>query len=185
MAARGGAPRFGRRQSQVYDASELPHGAASGRPRCTSPSNCTPVEGLWKRGRRTPRTPAPTRSGLEPSSICVRSSRREPSTCGSPRAASTSFPTRYTFDNFVLGASNRFAHAAAMAVAEAPPSKAYNPLFIYGGVGLGKTHLLYAIANHMTMLTPALRTKYVTSEAFVMWFAIAYREGQGYLFQRR
>jgi chromosomal replication initiator protein len=99
--------------------------------------------------------------------------------------ASTSFPTRYTFDNFVLGASNRFAHAAAMAVAEAPPSKAYNPLFIYGGVGLGKTHLLYAIANHMTMLTPALRTKYVTSEAFVTEFIKAVREGQGYLFQRR
>ena len=99
--------------------------------------------------------------------------------------ATTSFPTRYTFDNFVLGASNRFAHAAAMAVAEAPPSKAYNPLFIYGGVGLGKTHLLYAIANHMTMLTPDLRTKYVTSEAFVTEFIKAVREGQGYLFQRR
>jgi chromosomal replication initiator protein len=101
-----------------------------------------------------------------------------------PVAAST-FPTRYTFENFVLGASNRFAHAAAMAVAEAPPSKAYNPLFIYGGVGLGKTHLLYAIANHMTMLTPDLRTKYVTSEAFVTEFIKAVREGQGYLFQRR
>ena len=102
-----------------------------------------------------------------------------------PSAPVSSFPTRYTFDNFVLGASNRFAHAAAMAVAEAPPSRAYNPLFIYGGVGLGKTHLLYAIANHMTMLTPNLRTKYVTSEAFVTEFIKAVREGQGYLFQRR
>src|SRR5918996_899247 len=85
----------------------------------------------------------------------------------------------------LVAQANGEALAAAMAVAEAPPSKAYNPLFIYGGVGLGKTHLLYAIANHMTMLTPALRTKYVTSEAFVTEFIKAVREGQGYLFQRR
>ncbi|HEV3474962.1 MAG TPA: chromosomal replication initiator protein DnaA [Actinomycetota bacterium] len=95
------------------------------------------------------------------------------------------FPARYTFDSFVLGPSNRFAHAAAMAVAEAPPSKAYNPLFIYGGVGLGKTHLLYAIANLMRRLAPDIRAKYVTSESFVTEFIKAVREGQGYLFQRR
>ena len=106
----------------------------------------------------------------------------EPSPAASAPAA---FPPRYTFDSFVLGPSNRFAHAAAMAVAEAPPSKAYNPLFIYGGVGLGKTHLLYAIANHMTHLAPDTRAKYVTSEAFVTEFIKAVREGQGYLFQRR
>ncbi|MGH2723587.1 MAG: chromosomal replication initiator protein DnaA [Actinomycetota bacterium] len=100
-------------------------------------------------------------------------------------AARSPFPDRYTFDTFVLGASNRFAHAAAMAVAEAPPSKAYNPLFIYGGVGLGKTHLLFAIANHMNRLTPGTRAKYVTSESFVTEFIKAVREGQGYLFQRR
>jgi chromosomal replication initiator protein len=102
-----------------------------------------------------------------------------------PPASPATFPPRYTFDSFVLGPSNRFAHAAAMAVAEAPPSKAYNPLFIYGGVGLGKTHLLYAIANHMTHLAPDIRAKYVTSEAFVTEFIKAVREGQGYLFQRR
>jgi chromosomal replication initiator protein len=95
------------------------------------------------------------------------------------------FSTKYTFDTFVRGDSNRFAYAAAMAVAEAPPSKAYNPLFIYGGVGLGKTHLLYALASHMTHLEPTLRVKYVTSEAFVTEFIKAVREGQGYLFQRR
>ncbi|MGH2691847.1 MAG: chromosomal replication initiator protein DnaA [Actinomycetota bacterium] len=99
--------------------------------------------------------------------------------------ASSSYPTRYTFDNFVLGPSNRFAHAAAMAVAEASPSRAYNPLFIYGGVGLGKTHLMYAIANHMTRLSPGVRAKYVTSEAFVTEFIKSIRDGQGYLFQRR
>ena len=101
------------------------------------------------------------------------------------RPAAPTFPIRYTFDSFVLGPSNRFAHAAAMAVAEASPSKAYNPLFIYGGVGLGKTHLLYAIGNHMGRLEPNLRSRYVTSETFVTEFIKAVREGQGYLFQRR
>ena len=107
--------------------------------------------------------------------------RRGPATADAP----STFPERYTFDTFVLGASNRFAHAAAMAVAEAPPSKAYNPLFVYGGVGLGKTHLLYAIANHMMRLDPKVRPKYVTSEAFVTEFINAVRERQGYQFQRR
>jgi len=88
------------------------------------------------------------------------------------------FPN-YTFDAFVPGPSNRFAHAAAMAVAEAPPSKAYNPLFIYGGVGLGKTHLLIAVGHHMHRLNPSLRVKYVTSERFVTEFIKAVRERQG------
>jgi chromosomal replication initiator protein len=100
-------------------------------------------------------------------------------------AVGLGFPGRYTFDSFVPGASNRFAHAAAMAVAEAPPSKAYNPLFVYGGVGLGKTHLLFAIANHMVRLSPGLRCKYVSSETFVTEFIKAVRERQGYQFQRR
>jgi chromosomal replication initiator protein len=91
----------------------------------------------------------------------------------------------YTFDAFVPGPSNRFAHAAAMAVAEAPPSKAYNPLFIYGAVGLGKTHLLVAIGHHMHRINAGLTIKYVTSEAFVTEFVKAVRERQGYQFQRR
>lgn len=94
------------------------------------------------------------------------------------------FPN-YTFDTFVPGPSNRFAHAAAMAVAEAPPSKAYNPLFIYGGVGLGKTHLLVAIGHHMARLAPDLRVKYVTSEHFMAEFIKAVRERQGYQFAAR
>jgi chromosomal replication initiator protein len=102
-----------------------------------------------------------------------------------PPEVGDTFSERYTFETFVLGPSNRFAHAAAMAVAEAPPSKAYNPLFIYGGVGLGKTHLLYAIASHMLRLSPRFRVKYVTSEAFVTEFIRAIREGKGYTFQRR
>jgi chromosomal replication initiator protein len=95
------------------------------------------------------------------------------------------FPDRYTFDTFVAGASNKFAHAAALAVAEAAPSKAYNPVFVYGGVGLGKTHLLFAVANHMWRLAPHTRIRYATSESFMTEFIKAVREGRGYLFQRQ
>lgn len=101
-----------------------------------------------------------------------------------PVPASLPFPN-YTFEAFVSGPSNRFAHAAAMAVAEAPPSKAYNPLFIYGGVGLGKTHLLVATGHHMHRLSPRLRVKYVTSESFMAEFIKAVRERQGYQFAAR
>jgi chromosomal replication initiator protein len=99
--------------------------------------------------------------------------------------APSPFPDRYTFDTFVPGPSNKFAHAAALAVAEAPPSKAYNPVFMYGGVGLGKTHLLFAVANHMLKLTPRLRVRYVTSESFMTEFIKAVRERRGYQFQRQ
>jgi chromosomal replication initiator protein len=95
------------------------------------------------------------------------------------------FPDRYTFDTFIPGASNKFAHAAALAVAEAPPSKAYNPVFIYGGVGLGKTHLLFAIANHMWTLSRSTRVRYVTSESFMTEFIKSVRERRGYAFQRQ
>ena len=101
-----------------------------------------------------------------------------------PVAPGLPFPN-YTFDAFVPGPSNRFAHAAAMAVAEAPPSKAYNPLFIYGGVGLGKTHLLIAVGHHMHRLSPGMRVKYVTSEQFVTEFIKAVRERQGDGFRQR
>jgi chromosomal replication initiator protein len=80
-----------------------------------------------------------------------------------PPAGSTAMNSRYTFDNFVIGASNRLAHAACMAVAE-NPAHAYNPLFLYGGVGLGKTHLLYAIGNMARQ--QGKQVMYVTSEEF-------------------
>ncbi len=95
------------------------------------------------------------------------------------------FPDRYAFESFVPGPSNKFAHAAAMAVAEGAPSRVYNPLFVYGGVGLGKTHLLFAIGNHMMRLAPRTRVRYVTSESFMTEFIRAVREGRGYLFQRQ
>jgi chromosomal replication initiator protein len=72
---------------------------------------------------------------------------------------------RYTFDSFIVGASNQFAHAAAVAVAE-QPSKSYNPLFLYGGVGLGKTHLMQAIGHALKRRNPALRLTYISAEKF-------------------
>lgn len=73
--------------------------------------------------------------------------------------------SKYTFENFVVGSSNRFAHAASIAVAQAP-AKAYNPLFIYGGVGLGKTHLMHAIGQYIFNNTPSIKIFYVSSESF-------------------
>ncbi len=73
--------------------------------------------------------------------------------------------TRYTFDSFVVGKSNEFAHAASHAVAE-QPSKAYNPLFLYGGVGMGKTHLMHAIGHTIKKRNPTMRLSYVSAEKF-------------------
>ncbi|GGO95026.1 chromosomal replication initiator protein DnaA [Actinomyces gaoshouyii] len=84
---------------------------------------------------------------------------------------------RYTFDAYVTGSSNRFAHAASIAVAEAP-ARAYNPLFIYGGSGLGKTHLLHAIGHYARTLDPTMRIKYVNSEEFTADFIAAVRDNR-------
>jgi chromosomal replication initiator protein len=93
----------------------------------------------------------------------------------SPRPESGGFNAKYTFDSFVIGSSNRFAHAAALAVAEAP-AQAYNPLFIYGGTGLGKTHLLQAIAQYVSEHTSNLSVRYVTSETFMNDFINSLRD---------
>ena len=82
---------------------------------------------------------------------------------------------KYTFDSFVIGSSNRFAHAAALAVAEAP-AQAYNPLFIYGGTGLGKTHLLQAIGQYVGAHSHELSVRYITSETFMNDFINSLRD---------
>ncbi|MCP2638330.1 chromosomal replication initiator protein DnaA [Microbacterium sp. HD4P20] len=91
---------------------------------------------------------------------------------------------KYTFDNFVIGQSNRFAHAAAVAVAEAP-AKAYNPLFIYGDSGLGKTHLLHAIGDYAISLYAGIKVRYVSSEEFTNDFINSIANNRGSAFQAR
>ena len=91
---------------------------------------------------------------------------------------------RYVFETFVIGASNRFAHAAAVAVAEAP-AKAYNPLFIYGDSGLGKTHLLHAIGAYAKELYGSVRVRYVSSEEFTNDFINSIRDDKASVFQKR
>ena len=91
---------------------------------------------------------------------------------------------KYTFDTFVVGNSNRFAHAAALAVAEAPAT-AYNPLFIYGGVGLGKTHLMQAIANEILLNNRNANILYVTSEKFTNQLINAIKDGKNEMFRNK
>jgi chromosomal replication initiator protein len=101
-----------------------------------------------------------------------------------PRLGGTRLNPKYTFETFVIGSSNRFAHAAAVAVAEAP-AKAYNPLFVYGDSGLGKTHLLHAIGHYAQTLYSGLKVRYVSSEEFTNDFINMIRDGKQDGFRRR
>ena len=103
---------------------------------------------------------------------------------GAPRPAQARLNPKYTFETFVIGSSNRFAHAAAVAVAEAP-AKAYNPLFIYGDSGLGKTHLLHAIGHYAQSLYQGVKVRYVSSEEFTNDFINMIRDGKQDGFRRR
>ncbi|MEC0243887.1 chromosomal replication initiator protein DnaA [Paenibacillus dokdonensis] len=91
---------------------------------------------------------------------------------------------KYTFDTFVIGSGNRFAHAASLAVAEAP-AKAYNPLFLYGGVGLGKTHLMHAIGHYILEHNPASRVVYISSEKFTNEFINSIRDNRAESFRNK
>ena len=129
-----------------------------------------------KSTRTSKRWPAPRKAG-------------RPISPSRPPNASTDDPTavnlnrRYTFDTFVIGASNRFAHAATLAIAEAP-ARAYNPLFIWGESGLGKTHLLHAAGNYAQRLFPGMRVKYVSTEEFTNDFINSLRDDRKASFKR-
>jgi chromosomal replication initiator protein len=135
-----------------------------------------PFPELQETPLQAPGRPAgPTVTMPEPTATPrLRSDELEPDTRLNPR---------YSFDDFVIGASNRFAHAAANAVSE-QPAKSYNPLFIYGGAGLGKTHLLHAIGHYVHKLYPRLRVRYVTTEQFTNEFINAIRDDRIGVFQR-
>jgi chromosomal replication initiator protein len=102
---------------------------------------------------------------------------------GAPRSQ-TRLNEKYLFDTFVIGASNRFAHAAAVAVAEAP-ARAYNPLFVWGDSGLGKTHLLHAVGHYAQRLFSGMRVRYVSTEEFTNDFINSLRDDRKVAFQRR
>ncbi|MGW1157529.1 chromosomal replication initiator protein DnaA [Streptomyces sp. NPDC002519] len=108
----------------------------------------------------------------------------QPAPTSGPGEPTARLNPKYLFDTFVIGASNRFAHAAAVAVAEAP-AKAYNPLFIYGESGLGKTHLLHAIGHYARSLYPGTRVRYVSSEEFTNEFINSIRDGKADAFRKR
>ncbi|MGH3935206.1 MAG: chromosomal replication initiator protein DnaA, partial [Pseudonocardiaceae bacterium] len=99
-------------------------------------------------------------------------------------SSQTKLNEKYTFDTFVIGASNRFAHAAAVAVSEAP-ARAYNPLFVWGESGLGKTHLLHAVGHYAQRLFPGMRVRYVSTEEFTNDFINSLRDDRKVAFQRR
>lgn len=141
-------------------------------------SEATPSQGFAPRNQ----PPAAPQLGLGLGS----SARPQPATTADTPEFETSsrLNTKYNFDNYVIGGSNRFAHAAAFAVAEAP-AKAYNPLFIYGESGLGKTHLLHAVGLYARHLYPKIRVRYVSSEEFTNDFINSIQSNETAEFQTR
>jgi chromosomal replication initiator protein len=128
------------------------------------------------RGQAEERRPA-DRSGRGQSAVPLFADRR-------PAGLDPGLNAKYVFDSFVIGNSNRFAHAAAVAVAEAP-ARAYNPLFIYGDSGLGKTHLLHAIGHYAARMFPNVRVRYVSTEEFTNEFINLVHSGRAEDFRRR
>jgi len=134
-----------------------------------------PVSFAVERGRSRPSSPLAA-DGAPPERVTGEAPERP--------SPDVELSKKYTFDLFVIGSSNRFAHAAALAVAEAP-AQAYNPLFIYGGTGLGKTHLLQAIGHYVRQHARRLTTRYVTSEIFMNDFIDSLRDKRIEGFKRR
>jgi chromosomal replication initiator protein len=145
----------------------------------------TPDGPTTSAGPEVPRAAADGRPAAVPSTDAAPDA---PGTGREPGARREIEPTRlnprYLFETFVIGSSNRFAHAAAVAVAEAP-AKAYNPLFIYGDSGLGKTHLLHAIGHYGMNLFGGVKVRYVSSEEFTNDFINSIRDGRADGFRRR
>jgi chromosomal replication initiator protein len=125
-----------------------------------------------------------TGAGGDPSSSRGESGPQRQARPEPPISHETRLNPKHTFDTFVIGASNRFAHAAAVAVAEAP-ARAYNPLFVYGESGLGKTHLLHAIGHYARSMFPTVRVRYVNSEEFTNDFINSIRDDKASAFQNR
>lgn len=114
----------------------------------------------------------------------VKLSSKVPDTKDGEESPTSMLNSKYTFDTFVIGSGNRFAHAASLAVAEAP-AKAYNPLFIYGGVGLGKTHLMHAIGHYVLDHNPNAKVVYITSEKFTNEFINSIRDNKAVNFRNK
>ena len=121
-----------------------------------------------------PQSAVPT--GVAAAAPSTREVRLEPTRVGGERGTSNLNP-RYTFSNLIVGSANRLAHAASLSVAERP-GHAYNPLFLYGGVGLGKTHLMHAIGNQVIAKFPRKRVVYATSEKFTNEFITSIQQGK-------
>ena len=117
---------------------------------------------------------------VQAATVATQPVRLEPTRVGAPEgpaAGATYLNARYTFSNFIVGSANRLAHAASLSVAERP-GHAYNPLFLYGGVGLGKTHLMHAIGNAVVAKFPRKRVAYATSEKFTNEFITSIQQGK-------
>lgn len=152
--------------------------AVAQQPQVETPSGYSPVvERPQTHSYAAPQQPLPAEPGLAP---VPRAGTSSP--VGTEGFETSRLNPRYTFETFVIGSSNRFAHAATNAVAEAP-AKAYNPLFIYGDSGLGKTHLLHAIGHYAQRLYSGIRVRYVNSEEFTNDFINSIRDDEGASFK--